>query len=423
EALEIAEAGLNYYRWHLAHDPNDLQDGTGGPGPYVHQYSDPESGVIGSFSLDITGKQNCGFTSGVTITSTGWTDEHSDIERTVQAKYVRSTVADFSYLINDNVWAGADREIKGPYHSNGGIRMDGENNSLVTSARETWWCTSAFGCSPAQEQPGVFGAGENSDLWRFPVPVFDFDGITIDLAQIKGLTQGGQGLYFGPSGKEGYHILLKADRSMDVYEINSLSSVQAYDSEQGWHTEYSVINSESFLGNYNIPGDCGLVFMEDNLWVGDLNEESKVKGKVTIVSADLINPGIETNIWLDGSIEYTVKDGSDGLVLMSQNNNLIGLYVPDNMALEGVFLAQTGHFGRNYYSSSYSPYYKRQKLEMYGSVVSNGRVGTKWSCSGIYCSGFKKRENTYDPGLSFNPPPFLPATTEKFEFKEWEEVE
>ena len=32
-ALQIAEAGLNYYLWHLAHDPEDLTDGTGKAGP------------------------------------------------------------------------------------------------------------------------------------------------------------------------------------------------------------------------------------------------------------------------------------------------------------------------------------------------------------------------------------------------------
>jgi len=36
QALHIAEAGINYYRWHLAHDPDDYQDGTGYAGPYIH---------------------------------------------------------------------------------------------------------------------------------------------------------------------------------------------------------------------------------------------------------------------------------------------------------------------------------------------------------------------------------------------------
>src|SRR3989344_2317093 len=45
-AFHIAEAGINYYRWHLAHAPTDYQDGTGGPGPYIHDYKDKDGVVI-----------------------------------------------------------------------------------------------------------------------------------------------------------------------------------------------------------------------------------------------------------------------------------------------------------------------------------------------------------------------------------------
>src|SRR5690554_1804352 len=54
EALHIAEAGINYYRWHLAHDPNDYTDGTDNPGPYVREYHDPEGGLVGYYELEIT---------------------------------------------------------------------------------------------------------------------------------------------------------------------------------------------------------------------------------------------------------------------------------------------------------------------------------------------------------------------------------
>jgi len=414
QSLSIAEAGLNYYRWHLAHFPDDLS----GEGEY--DYADPEGGNIGKYSLEIEGTQQCGQTTAVTITSTGWTNKLPNTKRTVSVKYIQSTVADFAYLLNDNVWAGSDREIKGPYHSNGGIRMDGENKSLVTSARETWTCTSSFGCSPSQEMPAVFTtANGNEELFSFPVPPFDFDGITMDLANIKGLTQGGQGIYLPPSGEEGYHVILNNDQSMDVYEITQLTSIYAYDTENGWHWEDSVINSENFLNNYPIPSSCGLVFIEDNLWI-----EGESKGKTTIVSADLINPNLETDIWLEGNIEYTTKDGSDGLVLVGQHNNLIGLNVPDTLELHGVFIAQTGHFGRNHYNcSQYWPECKRSSLEMYGSVISNGRVGTKWTSGTTWVSGFEKRENIYDPQQSYNPPSFLPAISEEHIFKEWEEIE
>ncbi len=317
-----------------------------------------------------------------------------------------------------------EKKDRREYNKQWRIRMDGENNSLVTSARETWLCTESFGCNPPETKPGVFGDGENSDLWRFPVPPFNFEGITMDLAEIKSLTKDqGQGLYFPPSGNEGYHAILKSNRTMDLYNVTAVDDVRAYDLEQGWYDEYSVVTGESFLGNYPIPGDCGLVFLEDDVWVSKIDQESSVKGKITLVSADLINPNAKSSVWLNGSVEYTTQDGSDGLVLVAQENNLIGLYVPDNMALEGVFIAQNGRFGRNYYPSTYSPYYMREKLEVYGSIVSNGREGTKWSCGGVYCSGFEKRENTYNPQLSFDPPPFLPATSEEYELKEWRETQ
>src|SRR5687767_5249345 len=53
-ALQAAEAGIDYYRWHLAHAPNDYQDGTGAPGPYVHDMKDKDGTVIGTYTLDIT---------------------------------------------------------------------------------------------------------------------------------------------------------------------------------------------------------------------------------------------------------------------------------------------------------------------------------------------------------------------------------
>ena len=51
QAFQIAEAGENYYQWHLAHFPNDFWDGNASstPGPYVHNYVDTDTGqVIGT---------------------------------------------------------------------------------------------------------------------------------------------------------------------------------------------------------------------------------------------------------------------------------------------------------------------------------------------------------------------------------------
>ncbi|PIR80468.1 hypothetical protein COU24_03885, partial [Candidatus Kuenenbacteria bacterium CG10_big_fil_rev_8_21_14_0_10_39_14] len=96
KAIAIAEAGVNYYRWHLAHAPDDFQDGTGLPGPYVHNYHDNLGNTIGKFSLAITPPSECSNT--VIIESTGWLDKDPEVDRTVKVKYGRPSMAQFAFL-------------------------------------------------------------------------------------------------------------------------------------------------------------------------------------------------------------------------------------------------------------------------------------------------------------------------------------
>ncbi|MEK9147401.1 MAG: hypothetical protein AAB593_00575, partial [Patescibacteria group bacterium] len=92
-----------------------------------------------------------------------------------------------------------------------------------------------------------------------------------------------------------------------------------------------------------------------------------------------------------------------------------------NMLLFGIFIAQKGTFGRDHYQSNYNPWYKRSKLEVSGSIISNKRVGTKWTCSGTYCSGYNLRENSYDANQTINPPPLTPFSDDEYQIIKWEE--
>src|SRR3989338_3706411 len=87
QALQIAEAGVDYYRWHLAHAESDYQDGTGATGPYVHDYNDKNEIKIGTFSLEIT-PPPLGSTL-VTITSTGSVLYDPTVGRTIQTKLAK----------------------------------------------------------------------------------------------------------------------------------------------------------------------------------------------------------------------------------------------------------------------------------------------------------------------------------------------
>ena len=100
KAMQIADAGINYYQWHLAHFPNDYKDGTGASGPYIHDYIDFDTQQnVGKFSLIITPPLT-GSTI-VTIQSTGWTNENPGIARTITVKYGIPSLAKYFILNND----------------------------------------------------------------------------------------------------------------------------------------------------------------------------------------------------------------------------------------------------------------------------------------------------------------------------------
>lgn len=443
QALHIAEAGIERYKWYLVHKSQEFFSGQaiGCPpsdcyncAPCQYEYALPGLGVVGKYQLEIEEERSCGITTATTLTATGWTIQFPDNQRTIRVHYARPTVAEYSYILNHNVWAGADRIIMGPYHSNGGIRMDGANNSLVTSEQQEWVCTSSYGCTPCPSQcrfvggqgclcPGVFTtANGNEALFRIGVSHFDFEGITVDLGKIKKLTQppplgDGKGLYFPPSDRKGYYVIING-RQLTVSKIRQLSRVWTYSEEEGRHWEYSVISAQDPPAYYSL-GDCGLVFFEDNIWI-----EGTIEGKITLASANLIAAGVETDVWLKSSLVYHQQESGDGLVLVGQHNVLIAPDSPAYMDLHGVFIAQTGHFGRNHYDPwTYHLYAKKEKLTIFGSIVSNGREGTKWTSGGSWVSGYRERENIYTPELSFNPPPFLPATSQDFGYRGWEETQ
>ncbi len=226
EALHSAEAGLEYYRWFLAHNPDNLTNGTGGAGPYTYTVTDPEGGTVGSASLSVSASAQCGVNQWIDITSVGTASADAHYARTLFARYMRQSVAAYSYVLNTSVWAGADRTITGPYFSNGGIRMDGANNSDVSSAQATWNCTTSYGCDPAQSNaPGVVGTTTTSGkaLWEYPVASVDFGAIASNFATLKSPTQNNGGLYFAPAARaasqRGYNRIFISNGTVTVNRV------------------------------------------------------------------------------------------------------------------------------------------------------------------------------------------------------------
>lgn len=424
KAFQSAEAGLEYYRWFLAHNPGNLTNGTGGAGPYVQSVKNAEGATVGNYSLTVTGAMSCGQLQAVTITSVGSATADPQFKRTLEARYAKPSVAEFSYIINDSVWAGADRQITGPYHVNGGIRMDGTNNSTVSSSVSTWTCTSSFGCSPNQTKPGVWGAGTGSALWVYPVPQVDFNGIATNFATLKSLAQS-QGVYLasvGTSDQVGYHIILRSNNTIDVWQVQNTSSAQSIhvDNLSTWQNDYDTITRETWKGTYTVPSGCPIVYAEAKVWL-----EGVVGQKLTLIAAHT-STSYAPDIVLNNNITYTTADGSVGLTAIAEQSVRIPLQVPNDMSVRGIFIAQTGYYGRNLYPCWYAPYDIRNSLNVIGTVVSNERVGTQWTYSASGCSsgstsGFLTRVDSYDKVLAQNPPPFTPVASPDSKFVVWKE--
>lgn len=419
-ATEIAEAGLNYYKWYLAHYPGDLTNGTGVPGPYVHQYKDPVSGIFfGEFSLTVASTTYCGSIASIEVESTAFTYQDLSAISTVRARYTRPTVAEYSFITNSSVWYGDDRVITGPVHSNQGIRMDGFHNSAIGSGQLTWTCDSTFGCNPNRVVAGVYTTSGNATpgLFQFPTSPVDFNGISLDLGEIKNKAQNAGGIYYGPSGASGYRVIFNGDNTITVRRVNSTTAYTAYSTTEGYHTESNVITNDSLLGNRVVNSACPILYFEDKVWL-----EGQVSQKVTLAAANL-SSGAQTNIVINNNIEY-VPDSVSGLLAIAEDDIDVGLVVPNNMRADGIYIAQNGRFGRNHYrasdlSNALDPYILRGTLTQYGSTISNGRVGTKWTNNGVTISGFANRINSFDLNQVVSPPPITPETSDVYTFKDW----
>lgn len=294
--------------------------------------------------------------------------------------------------------------------------MDGTHDSLVSSAKSTYICGSEHGCS-GQTKPGVWGSGGNPLLWQFPVPVVDFNLITTNLSTLKTTSQG-QGLYYGNLGL-GYHIRFKSTGGFDAYRVKKLRNpVNFYDGER-WVRGTWDIEQEEFIESKSLPSGCGIIFIEDNVWV-----DGVVNGKATLVAAKLPdNPSTNKNIMIHGNLAYLAKDGSHALGLIAQKNVIVPLYsAPNDLEINAVLLAQKGRVARFYYTSAYSPYHIRSSITLYGAIITNKVWTWSWvNGSGTIISGYQTTNTTYDPNLTYNPPPGFPVQGD-FQILKWEEV-
>lgn len=421
QAFASAEAGIEYARWRLAHAPDDTT-------PSTNEYRDPQGGLVGTFEFTISPRSTCSGSTRVVVKG-----HSADQKRTrnIAITYGAPALTKYSYLTDSNVWFGGG-ELKGPVHANGGIRMDSDDKSRITSAKQTYICGAEHDCNPPITKPGVWGAGDGGakGLWDFPTGKIDFDTIILRLPVFQQQAEAAN-TYFEPSKALGYHARMNENGTLNIFRVTEVKpKIWGYDGRTGWVETAEGIKKEVLVRTVTIPeanacGEKSLFFFDDTLWV-----DGATKRPVTVIGSAsiIINGGLTTP-----ASGNEGKLGSIGII--AQNDILIPLESADTLELHAAIFAQKGHIFRNYYCSderlnrygykcnkSYAPFILRSTISRKGTMISNQIPAFTWvDDSGKIISGYRGEEGDYDTRLIFTPPPFFPKQGDN-RILTWEEV-
>lgn len=464
EAFQIAEAGIYYYRWYLAHQ-------TAGKTPQqVNTFWETGGGSVGfSYEADYegVGKYIIKVTPPIsgstiaTVTSAGHTYKEPDIKRTVKARFRRPSWSEYAVLANDFMRFGDGTEVYGKIHSNAGIRFDGVANNIVSSLlgsvddpdhdgnkefgvhthvnpppgsgiNDNFRSSEAPPTSPVPSRTDVFKAGR-----QFPVSEVSFNGVISNLALMKSQAEigGTKGIYFGSANP--MRIIFKTDGTFDAYKIYSYNeasyAITSYVGTKNSNGTGDICETGATNGpnagcqnetygngrrawtcycnakNYLIPDD-GVIFVENNAWV-----EGVIDGKkVTVVAANISGNGLPTNIYVgNNNLRYTNYDGNDVIGLVAQKNLLVIRDSQNILTIDGALLAQSGRVGRDWYNSAYN----KSTITINGSLATNQRYGFAYTDG----TGYHTRILNFDNNLLYYPPPYFPTGTD-YAIDLWEEI-
>lgn len=441
EALTVAEAGVEYYRWHLNHNEADFQNGESwcckdaagaelAPdacgyvcGPYRGIYKDAEGNNVGEYALKINSPR-----SGYTITqidSTGWLYDDANYKRTVRVNLGKRSLARFSFLSNAPLWIGKGEDTSGPVHSNDGIRFDGTCDAEVTSAvmtyiSKSWGLHDGIWSSLHPGDPGFNANRLCQRFWQFPDPAVDFSLFTVDMNKIKQAAQNG-GVYLPPS-PNGYHVIFNADATVIAKRVDSLvanAGTRFYDERANggkgdWVLGYEEIQKETLVGTYPVPAN-GAIFVDGNVWV-----EGTVNGRATLAASKFQTDYTkQARIIINDNIQYLDKSGDHVLGMMSEGDIIAPLHAPsDNFFIDAVMLSQKGHVYRRDYKTNQK---ESKTITVYGGIISY--LFWTWSYVDSYgrlVGGYRNTITEYDNHLTYGPPPFFP-TEANFSLISWEE--
>lgn len=408
-ALNVAEAGINYYLWHLAHAPLDYCDGNAcsgsGPfGPYSHEYKDTNGTVVGSYSITIFPPDPGGNT--VTVRSVGQTQTGEN--RTILATLGVPSFAQYAFVTNSEVWFGEDEVTSGLVHSNNGVHFDGTAADVISASVETFTPSSCFGGN-GSTQNGVWGDGGPTTYWNFPVPQVDFNQITSDLSTIQqAAAEDGMLLPTlvnaqGQKTHSGYALQFNASGDVTVGRVTaSRDSGKTGGSCVNHSRADSLIQSVIWESTPRTLPSNGIIFVADNLWVW-----GTITDRLTVASGRLPDTSsTNTSVYLQSDITYSAKDGTVALGILSQSDIRLNSASEDDLNIDAYLMSQKGKVFRPLYAGNI-----RDTISVYGGIASYSWWTWNWAdTTGTISSGYQNTSQTYDTYLALNPPPLFPKS-------------
>ena len=427
QSLQVAEAGIYFYKWYLAHQVSGMTTkqvrqfwDSGAAYGVDEPYKDDFEG-IGTYSIRVKPPEDS--STIIEVESTGWTTKNINLKRTVKVRFRQPSWSEYVVLCDSDIEFKSGTDIVGAVHSNKGIRFDGVAHNIVSSSIPSYNDPSHGGpdeygvhthVSPDEKNLFVNGTPvpNRSDVFlagrEFPAPIKDFDSVLIDLADMKsesgcanvgsycsgdseGALVSANGVYFNGA-NHGRHIVLRADGMMEVSRVLNMAS--------------NEIKTESTPVVYPIP-DEGVIFVEDDVWVEGIIDNKRI----TIVSANL-TPGNATNMYIKRDIVYTNYNGDDAIGLVSQGNIDTLKDSENDLRIDGAMLATTGKVGRIHSGGDY-----KDNITIYGAIVT--RLGYGFSFDDG--TGYSNINLVYDNNLLYSPPPYFPTGT-NYTIDSWEEL-
>jgi hypothetical protein len=461
QAFHVAEAGIYFYRWYLAHslegrtasqiqdfwDPSNnplgVDDNGDGECDETEVYVADFEG-IGQYKICIIAPER--YSTVIMIESEG-TVTVNGVTRTrkIRARQRKPSWSEFAILANADMRLRQGTEIFGPVHVNGGFHFDGVAHNIVSSSVESYYASDS---DVRATRPGVWAAANPTSSGqkyidtddrehflagkRYPVVIQDFNSLTSNFNEIRDMAIE-DGTYFDSSG-EGRMIILGAPSATQM----SIYGVDGYNSDFDPDVEMETCSGGYWqrIGWrwYWIPGSCtsidpivmdipdnGVVYVEDNIWIeGVLPEDYKV----TFAAHD---PGSrQPQIFLGtDDLTYANRD-SDCVLGLTAEGNIELIKDPEQgddsndrseLVIDAVLLSQYGRIGRANFGDC------KDTITIFGAIATNTRMGFGYNdghCGGIG-SGYQHRNLYFDANLLYSPPPLFP-TGGSYAVDLWEEI-